>query len=78
MSKTSIVVVGAGIIGLWQAHVLARAGHCVRLIEESPEPFARCSSRWAGAMIAPECEAEAAPPVVRELGREGLVLWRET
>jgi glycine oxidase len=78
LSKTSIVVVGAGIIGLWQAYVLARSGHRVRLIEESPEPFARSSSRRAGAMIAPECEAEAAPPVVRDLGREGLALWRET
>jgi glycine oxidase len=78
LSKTSIVVVGAGIIGLWQTYVLARAGHRVRLIEESPEPFARSSSRWAGAMIAPECEAESAPPVVRDLGRQGLLLWRQT
>jgi glycine oxidase len=27
-------------------------------------------------MLAPDCEAEAAPPVVRDLGREGLALWR--
>jgi glycine oxidase len=78
LSKKSIVIVGAGIIGLWQAYVLARAGHRVRLIEESSEPFARSSSRWAGVMIAPECEAEAAPPIVRDLGREGLAIWRET
>jgi len=76
VSKTSIAVVGAGIIGLWQAYTLARAGHRVRLIEQSTEPFARASSRWAGAMIAPECEAESAPQVVRDLGREGLELWR--
>jgi glycine oxidase len=50
----------------------------VRLIEESAEPFSHSSSRWAAAMIAPECEAEGAPPVVRELGREGLALWKET
>ena len=72
MSKKSIVVVGAGILGLWQAYVLARAGNRVRLVEESTEPFARSSSRWAAAMIAPECEAEGAPPIVRDLGREGL------
>ena len=27
-------------------------------------------------MIAPECEAEGAPPIVRDLGHEGLALWR--
>jgi glycine oxidase len=77
MSKPSITVVGAGIMGLWQAYLLARAGYRVRLIEESAEPFARSSSRWAAAMIAPECEAEGAPPIVRELGRKGLALWKE-
>jgi len=76
VSKKSIVVVGAGILGLWQAYVLARAGNRVRLVEESTEPFARSSSRWAAAMIAPECEAEGAPPIVRDLGHEGLALWR--
>jgi glycine oxidase len=75
--KTSqITVVGAGIFGLWQALTLARAGHRVRLIEASVAPFAASASRWAGAMIAPDCEAEAAPPLVRTLGREGLLLWR--
>jgi glycine oxidase len=77
MSKPSITVIGAGIMGLWQTYLLARVGHRVRLIEQSAEPFARSSSRWAAAMIAPECEAEGAPPIVRELGREGLALWQE-
>jgi glycine oxidase len=78
LSKTSIAVVGAGIIGLWQAYVLARDGHRVRLIEQSAAPFTRASSRWAGVMIAPECEAESAPHIVRDLGRGGLGLWRST
>lgn len=77
MSTSFITVVGAGIIGLWQAYTLARAGHRVRLIEKSEGPLAACASRWAGAMIAPECEAEAAPLAVRDHGREGLALWRE-
>lgn len=76
MSKPSITIVGAGILGLWQAYTLARAGHAVCLIEESSEPFARAASRWAGAMIAPECEAEGAPPIVRDLGRDGLRIWQ--
>jgi glycine oxidase len=78
LSKPSILVVGAGIFGLWQTYTLARAGYRVRLIEESSEPFARASSRWAAAMISPECEAEGAPTIVRDLGRDGLRIWRET
>jgi glycine oxidase len=72
-----ITVVGAGILGLWQAYALVRSGRRVSLIEESEHPFARASSRWAGAMIAPECEAEGAPTIIRDLGRAGLRIWRE-
>lgn len=76
VTTRSITVLGAGILGLWQAHALARAGHRVRLIEASEEPFARAASRYGGVMLAPEREAETAPPVLRELGREGVVAWR--
>jgi glycine oxidase len=77
VDRLDITVVGAGIFGLWQALTLARAGHRVRLLEASATPFAAAASRWAGAMIAPDCEAESAVPLVRELGHEGLALWRE-
>jgi len=66
--QRSITVVGAGITGLWQALTLARRGHRVRLIEQSAEPFARAASRYAGAMLGPYCETEAAAPVIRDLG----------
>ena len=72
-----ITIVGAGIVGLWQAYLFARAGFPVRLIEASAEPFANGASRLAGAMIAPECEAEGAPQIVRDLGRRGLQMWRD-
>ncbi len=72
----AITVLGAGILGLWQAHALARAGHRVRLIEASAEPFAQAASRYGGVMLAPEREAETAPPVLRQLGREGVAAWR--
>lgn len=72
----AVTVAGAGIIGLWQALTLARAGFHVELLEASAAPFSASSSRWAAAMIAPECEAEAAPASVRDLGRRGLELWR--
>lgn len=77
MNNSTITVVGAGIFGLWQAYTLVKAGYRVRLIEESGTPFEHASSRWAGAMIAPECEAEGAPPIVRDLGREALKIWRD-
>ena len=63
-------------LGLWQALTLAKAGFLVRLIDASVEPFAAGASRWAGAMIAPECEAESAPELVRDLGRSSLAAWR--
>ena len=78
MGALAITVVGAGITGLWQALTLARAGHRVRLMEASGEPFAEAASRFAGAMLAPYCEAEAAEPVVRELGLQSLAIWRRT
>jgi glycine oxidase len=78
MQPLCITVVGAGIIGLWQALTLARRGHRVRLLERSSEPFAQAASTFAGAMLAPYCEAEATPPVVHELGLRALALWRRT
>jgi glycine oxidase len=73
----SVVVAGAGILGLWQALVLSRAGFQVRLIDAAAEPLSGSASRWAGAMLAPDCEAEISEPVVRELGHLGLTLWRD-
>ncbi len=72
----SITVLGAGILGLWQALTLARAGHRVRLIEASAEPFTHAASLYGGVMLAPEREAETAPAMLRQLGREGVALWR--
>lgn len=74
----SIAVRGAGVVGLWQALVLARSGHAVTLYERSPQPFADACSLYAGAMLAPRCEEESAEPVVRDLGTRGIALWRET
>jgi glycine oxidase len=76
VTSRSITILGAGVLGLWQALTLARAGHRVRLIEASAEPFVRSASLYGGVMLAPEREAETAPPILRELGREGVALWR--
>ncbi|HEV3177623.1 MAG TPA: FAD-dependent oxidoreductase, partial [Stellaceae bacterium] len=76
MTTRTITVLGAGIFGLWQAYALARAGHRVRLLEASAQPFARAASLYGGVMLAPEREAETAPPLLRELGHEGVAAWR--
>lgn len=77
MTQHRITVAGAGILGLWQALTLARAGHRVRLIEQSAKPFEFSASLHAGAMLSPGCEGEAAPALVSELGKAGLARWLE-
>jgi glycine oxidase len=72
----AILVIGGGIIGLWQAVTLAGAGHDIELIEKSAAPFDEAASRLGGAMIAPHCEAESAEPVVAEQGARSAALWR--
>ena len=76
MQRLGITVVGAGIFGLWQAFELSRRGHSVTLREAMPEAESGGSSRFAGAMLAPYCESEAAEPIIQELGLEGLEIWR--
>lgn len=77
MAARTIAVVGAGIFGVWQALTLAKAGHRVRLIEQSAEPFTASASRLAGVMLSPGCESENEPRL-RILGRHGLDIWRAT
>jgi glycine oxidase len=76
--SSTITIIGAGVVGLWQALTLARAGFAVQVIERSPRsvPFAGAASRYAGAMLAPDCEAESAPQIVRNLGRDAIAMWR--
>ncbi|HEU4476201.1 MAG TPA: FAD-dependent oxidoreductase [Methyloceanibacter sp.] len=69
---------GGGVVGLWQALLLARRGHAVTLYERSAQPFADSCSVYAGAMLAPRCEEESAEAIVRDLGKRGVALWRKT
>ncbi len=76
--KQSIAIRGAGVVGLWQALTLARAGHGVTLYERSATPFAEACSVFAGAMLAPRCEEEHAEAVIGKLGLRGIALWQAT
>ncbi len=76
MARLTATIIGGGIFGLWQAYELARRGHNVTLVEAMSEAETGGASRFAGAMLAPYCEAEGAEPIVQELGVRGLALWR--
>ncbi len=73
----NILVVGAGITGLWQAVMLAGDGHRVTLIDRSAKPFADAASRLAGAMLAPFCESESAEPLIADLASGSIGLWQQ-
>lgn len=77
MSKLDIVVVGAGVVGLWQALECARRGHKVTLREAASRAAAGSASRCAGAMLAPYCETGAAHSILRTLGLRSIDKWRE-
>lgn len=74
----AVTVVGAGIVGLWQAYTLAFRGHDVHLVEQSKTLFRRAASAFAGAMLAPFCERASAPGLVQDLGLRALDIWRAT
>lgn len=78
MKAPTVTVVGAGIAGLWQAYTLAYRGYAVHLVDRAKNPFSKAASTYAGAMLAPFCERETAPPIVQDLGLRSLDIWRAT
>jgi glycine oxidase len=72
-----VTIIGAGIAGAWQALLFAQAGHDVTLHERGDASLMLSTSHWAGGMLAPWCESEAAEPVISRLGLRSLDLWRQ-
>jgi glycine oxidase len=72
-----INVIGAGVAGTWQALLFAKAGSQVALYERDEPAMTGSTGYWAGGMLAPHCESEAAEPVITRLGVRSLDLWRE-
>ena len=69
-----ISVLGAGVAGLCAATELAERGHKLEVIlpKDAPEP----ASRFAGGMLAPFCEGEAAPEQVVIAGQASIGWWQ--
>jgi glycine oxidase len=72
--RDSVLVVGAGIIGLCSAFRLAKAGHPVTIIDPSP---ARGATWAAAGMIAPSAEIAPGEETNYQLQLGALASWRE-
>lgn len=72
-----VTILGAGVAGLTAATELVARGVEVEIVERGPAPGAQSCSWYAGGMLAPECEADLAEPIVVELGREALEWWQK-
>lgn len=70
-----VTVIGAGVVGLVAATVLAARGADITIVDQGPGPGPTACSWFAGGMLAPWCEAESAEPRVVALGREALSFW---
>jgi glycine oxidase len=72
-----VSVIGAGIMGCWQALSLAKTGCSVTLYARDESRPSDAASHWAAGMLAPFCESENTEPVIARLGVRSLALWRE-
>ncbi|MDE2383836.1 MAG: FAD-dependent oxidoreductase [Alphaproteobacteria bacterium] len=69
-------IIGAGVAGLCVATELVSRGAKVALHDTQGLPGPASCSWWAGGMLAPFCEGEAAPEAVVRLGRAAAGWWQ--
>lgn len=74
--RSPVIVIGAGIVGSWQALLFAQAGYEVTLIDRDDPALTHATSYWAGGMLAPWCEGKTSEPLITRLGVRSLDLWR--
>ncbi|THV22204.1 glycine oxidase ThiO [Peteryoungia ipomoeae] len=72
----TVLVKGAGVAGLATALELARRGIPVEVVERRAD-IGLGASHWAGGMLAPYCEREAAEEIVLTLGLPAADWWDE-
>jgi len=72
-----VTVLGAGVMGLACAVVLAEQGATVEVLDRAEKLGAECCSWYAGGMLAPWCELATSEPLIGELGSESMAWWRE-
>jgi glycine oxidase len=73
-----VTIIGAGVAGLCCGVELAQRGVAVELLERGERLGIDSCSWCAGGMLSPWCErAEGAEPLIVQLGRESISLWRE-
>ena len=70
-----ISIIGAGVMGLCVATEITARGGKVRLYDREPVIGGHACSWWAGGMLAPHCEGEAAEEPVVRLGLEATNWW---
>jgi len=76
LAKPQITIVGGGVAGLCLAAELAERGMAFRLFDRYGRPAEHSCSWWAGGMLAPFCESEAAEEPVVRLGQEAADWWQ--
>ena len=76
MTEPQITIVGGGVAGLCLAAELAERGVSLRIFDRYGRPAEHGCSWWAGGMLAPFCESEAAEEPVVRLGQEAAGWWQ--
>ncbi len=82
MSRLSIGIAGAGLLGRLLAWRLSRAGHRVSVFDPAPGPMPTFDGRQAAGftaagMLSPLAELDTGSAEVADLGWRSITLWRE-
>ena len=77
LPPSSIVILGAGLMGRLLAVELARQGHAVEVFDRGGPAGEHAAAPVAAAMLAPLAESAVTEPGVVRMGQYALTRWRE-